>query len=120
VTFGLLGARGNPAKEAIFHGPKVGAALFGLHPRLNGPPERGWRLGIGMGLPGLEYSERVEGKLKSHFAVQHSPGRPIQAGHSLKEAKQAIDGSSVAPTSDPNACKETRTSSERSLRLAQS
>jgi hypothetical protein len=68
----------------------------------------------------LEYSEMVEGKLKSRFAVQHSPDRPIQAGHSLKEAKQAIDGLSVAPALDPNACKETRASGERPRRLAQS
>jgi hypothetical protein len=41
----------------------------------------------------LEYSEMVEGKPKSRFAVQHSPDGPVQAGYSLNEAKQAIDGS---------------------------
>jgi hypothetical protein len=40
----------------------------------------------------LEYSEMVEGKAKSRFAVQHSPDGPIKAGDSLNEAKQAIDG----------------------------
>ena len=49
----------------------------------------------------LEYSERVDGKLKTCFSVQQSPDNPIQAGHSLKEAKQAIDGSSVEPTARP-------------------
>jgi hypothetical protein len=40
----------------------------------------------------LEYSEIVEGKLRPRFAVQHPPDGPIQAGKSLREAKQAIDG----------------------------
>lgn len=49
----------------------------------------------------LEYSERVDGKLRACFSVQQSPDRPIQAGHSLKEAKQAIDGASVEPAVRP-------------------
>jgi hypothetical protein len=43
----------------------------------------------------LEHSETVGGKLKSRFSVQQSPDGPIQAGHSLKEAKQAIDRSGI-------------------------
>lgn len=49
----------------------------------------------------LEHSEIVGGKLKSCFSIQQSPGCPIKAGHSLKEAKQAIDGVSVASTARP-------------------
>ena len=40
----------------------------------------------------LEYSELVEGKPNSRFAVQHHPDGPMKAGCSLSEAKQAIDG----------------------------
>ena len=39
----------------------------------------------------LEYSEVVRGEPKPCFAVQHPPDGPIQVGHSLNEAKQAID-----------------------------
>ena len=49
----------------------------------------------------LEYSEMVGGKLESRFSVQQSPDRAIQAGHSLKEAKQVIDASSVEPAARP-------------------
>jgi hypothetical protein len=34
----------------------------------------------------------VKGKPRSRFAVQHPPDDPIQAGRSLNEAKQVIDG----------------------------
>ena len=46
----------------------------------------------------LEHSEMRAGKLKACFSVQQSTNRPIGAGHSLKEAKQAIDGCSQSPT----------------------
>ena len=49
----------------------------------------------------LEYPEMVKGKPESRFAVQRPPHGPIQAGNSLNEAKQAIDGSPVKPTATP-------------------
>jgi hypothetical protein len=38
----------------------------------------------------------VKGKPRSRFAVQHPPDDPIQAGRSLNEAKQVIDGASIS------------------------
>lgn len=45
----------------------------------------------------LEYPETVKGKPRSRFAVQHPLDGPIQAGRSLNEAKQVIDGALVSP-----------------------
>lgn len=49
----------------------------------------------------LEYSEMVNGKPESRFAVQYPPHGPMEAGNSLNEAKQAINGSSVKPAMRP-------------------
>jgi hypothetical protein len=45
----------------------------------------------------LEYSEMAGGKPQSRFAIQPPPDGPLTAGHSLKEAKQVIDGLSEIP-----------------------
>lgn len=53
----------------------------------------------------LEYPETVKGKPESRFAVQQPPHGPIQAGNSLNQAKQAIDGRRLNPPRHPPGCK---------------